>query len=151
MTASHCWRLLNTFYRYEVDLVWVWRMGGPNHILQHVPSENPTQNPTTGPSPFWVMCCGNMTFSHCWRHLNTFYRYEVDLVWVWSGWEVPIISYSMSPVRTPPRRILRLAHPLFWSDGIVCCCGNMAASHGWRLLNTFYRYEVDLVWVWIGS
>jgi hypothetical protein len=25
-------------------------MGGPNHILQHVPSENPTQNPTTGPT-----------------------------------------------------------------------------------------------------
>jgi hypothetical protein len=47
-------------------------MGGPNHILQHVPSENPTQNPTTGYDP---------------------------------------------------------AHP-FWSDGIVLCCGNMAASHG---------------------
>jgi hypothetical protein len=30
-------------------------MGGPNHILQHVPSEYPTQNPTTGPSPFRVM------------------------------------------------------------------------------------------------
>jgi hypothetical protein len=30
-------------------------MGGPNHILQHVPSENPTQNPTTGPPPFGVM------------------------------------------------------------------------------------------------
>ena len=30
-------------------------MGGPNHILQHVPSENPTQNPTTGPTPFRVM------------------------------------------------------------------------------------------------
>jgi len=30
-------------------------MGGPNHILQHVPSESPTQNPTTGPLPFGVM------------------------------------------------------------------------------------------------
>jgi hypothetical protein len=30
-------------------------MGGPNHILQHVPSENPTPNPTTGPLPFGVM------------------------------------------------------------------------------------------------
>jgi hypothetical protein len=30
-------------------------MGGPNHILQHVPSENPTQNPTTVPTPSRVM------------------------------------------------------------------------------------------------
>jgi hypothetical protein len=33
-------------------------MGGPNHILQHVPSENPTQNPMTTmtqPTPFEVM------------------------------------------------------------------------------------------------
>ena len=30
-------------------------MGGPNHILQHVPSENPTENPTTGPTPLGVM------------------------------------------------------------------------------------------------
>ena len=30
-------------------------MGGPNHILQHVPSENPTENPTTVPIPFRVM------------------------------------------------------------------------------------------------
>jgi hypothetical protein len=30
-------------------------MGGPNHILQHVPSENPTQNPKSyDPAhPFW--------------------------------------------------------------------------------------------------
>ena len=26
-------------------------MGGPNHILQHVPSEKPTENPTTQPTP----------------------------------------------------------------------------------------------------
>jgi hypothetical protein len=30
-------------------------MGGPNHILQHVPSENPTENPTTQLTPFGVM------------------------------------------------------------------------------------------------
>jgi hypothetical protein len=73
------------------------------------PSENPTQNPTTGPPllEWWlVWCCGNMTASHSWRLLNTFYRYEVNLVWVWSGWEITIISYCMSPVRTP-LRILR--------------------------------------------
>jgi len=30
-------------------------MGGPNHILQHVPSEKPRQNPTTLPTPSRVM------------------------------------------------------------------------------------------------
>ncbi len=41
-------------------------MGGPNHILQHVPSEKPTENPMTQPTPFGVMvwCCGIMTASH---------------------------------------------------------------------------------------
>ena len=31
------------------------RMGGPNHILQRVPSEKPTENPTTVPTPSRVM------------------------------------------------------------------------------------------------
>ena len=30
-------------------------MGGPNHILQHVPREKPTENPTTVPTPSRVM------------------------------------------------------------------------------------------------
>jgi len=95
-----------------------------------------------------VWCCGNMTTSHGWRLLNTFYRYEVDLVWVWSGWGVPIISYSMSPVRTP-LKILWLAQPLLeWWYGMVLW--QLTTSHSWRLLNTFYRYEVNLVWVWSG-
>jgi len=37
-------------------------MGGPNHILQHVPSEKPTENPTTVPTPSKVMVwCGVVT------------------------------------------------------------------------------------------
>jgi len=32
-------------------------MEGPNHILQHVPSEVLTQNPTTQPTPFGAMAC----------------------------------------------------------------------------------------------
>jgi hypothetical protein len=64
------------------------------------------------------------------------YEYKVD-----GRWEVLIISYSMTPVRTPPK-ILRLAHPLLeWWYGMVWWCGNMTASHGWWLLNTFYMYE----------
>ena len=89
-----------------------------------------------------------MTASHGWRLLNTFYRYQVNLVRVWRGWEVPIISFSMSPVRNP-LKILRPS-PLLLEDGMVWCGGIMTASHGWRLLNTFYRYEVNLVRVWSG-
>jgi hypothetical protein len=79
---------------------------------------------------------------------DTFYMYEVSLVLVWRGWEVAIISYSMSPVRNHDK-ILRPSHP-FYSDGMVWCCGIMTTIHGWRLLNTLYRYEVNLVRVWRG-
>ena len=103
--------------KYVKRLLYVWsgsgmsmqRMGGPNHILQqHVPSEKWFK--ILQPSPplleQWYGVVANMTASHGRRLLNTFYRYEVNLVWVWSGWEVPIISYSMSPVRTPLRILL---------------------------------------------
>ena len=44
--------------KYVKHLLYVWSrsgmimqgLGGPNHILQHAPSENPTQNPTTQPT-----------------------------------------------------------------------------------------------------
>jgi hypothetical protein len=102
-TAYKAWQTLS------ICMKWIWCEyeldGGPNHILQHVPSENPTQYPTTGPPPSRVMAwygvVANMNASHGWRLYNTFCRYEVDLVWVCRGWEGPIISYSKSPVRTP--------------------------------------------------
>jgi hypothetical protein len=77
-------------------LLYVWSgsgrsmkwMGGPNHILQHVPSEKPRQNPMTHP-PLWsdgmVWCCGIMTANHGRRLLNTFYRYNDEVHPVWSG------------------------------------------------------------------
>ena len=43
--------------------------------------------------------CILMTTGHsrsCW---NTIYIYQVDLLWVWSGWDVSIISYSTLLVR----------------------------------------------------
>ncbi len=58
-------------------------MGGPNHILQHVPNENPTQNPTTQPllegwysMVLWQYGCQPWLKAF----INTFYRYEVDLM-----------------------------------------------------------------------
>ncbi len=132
---------------------WIWCEYDVDGGFQSYPTACPQWEPHSksydwpNQSDGMVWCCGNMTTSHGWRLLNTFYRYEVDPVWVWSGWEVLIISYSMSPMRNP-LKILRLC-PLH-SDGMVWRCGIITASHGWRLLNTFYRYEVDLVGVWSG-
>jgi hypothetical protein len=66
-----------------------------------------------------VWCCGIMTASHGWRLLNTFYMYEMNLVRVWRGRGVAIISYSMSPVRNHDK-ILRPSPPLLeWWYGMV--------------------------------
>ena len=102
-----------------ICMKWIWYEYAGDGRSQSYPTACPQWEPHSesyDPAhPFWsdgmVWWCGNITASHGWRLLNTFYRYEVDLVWVWSGWEVLIISYSMSPVRTP-LRILRLAHSL---------------------------------------
>ena len=157
MTTRHSWRRWNTLYMYEVDLVGVWRgLEVPIISYSMSPVRIPLKflRPISPSPPLWewcmVWCCGIMTANHGWRLLNTFYRYEVNLVWVWSGWEVPIISYIMSPVRNQDK----ILHPTTGPPPfgvMVWCCGIMTASHGRRLLNTFYRYEVNLVWVWSGS
>ena len=55
-----------------MSMKWI---GAPNHILQHVPSENPTQNPTTGPLADYVVLChvgGTLVCRHdvlCRRHV----------------------------------------------------------------------------------
>ena len=105
---------------------WIWYEYAENGRSQSYPTACPQWEPHSKsydwPTPSWsdgiVWCCGIMAASHGWRLLNTFHRYEVNLVWVWSGWEVPIISYSMSPVRTP-LKILRLAQPLEWWYSMV--------------------------------
>ena len=72
------------------------------------------------------------------------YEYEVG-----SGWEVPIISYSMSPVRNH-NKILRLCPPLLeWWYGMVLW--HYDCQPWLQLLNTLYRYEVNLVWVWTSG
>jgi hypothetical protein len=127
-------------------------MGGPNHILQHVPSENPTQNPTTGPTSFGVMVWYSVaplrppTTFKAWQTLS------ISMKWIWCEYEVDGGSQSYPtayPQWEPHSKSYDWPTP-FSSDGMVWCCGNMTTSHGWRLLNTFYRYEVDPVWVWSG-
>jgi hypothetical protein len=110
-----------------ICMKWIWYEYAGDGRSQSYPTEcaqweihSKSYNPA---HPFgamvWYGVVANMTTSHGWRLYNTFYRYEVNLVWVCRGWEVPIISYSMFPVRTP-LRILRLAHSLLeWWYGMV--------------------------------
>jgi hypothetical protein len=74
--------------KYVKHLLYVWSgsvmtmqvMGGPNHILQHVPSENPTENPTTQPTPFGVMYGMVLWHSDCPPHI----KYVKHFLYVWS-------------------------------------------------------------------
>ena len=127
---------------------WIWCEYEVDGVSQSYPTACPQWEPHSKsydwPTPFWsdsiVWCCGNMAASHGSRLLNTFYRYEVDLVWVWIGWEVLIISYSMSPVRTP----LWILLGFFCSDGMVWGCTLKATHRIWSKSNTF-------LYVWRGS
>ena len=49
---KHAKHLLYVWSESGMSMKW---MGGPNHILQHVPSEKPQHNPTTVPTPSRVM------------------------------------------------------------------------------------------------
>jgi len=72
-----------TTLKYAKHIIYVWsrsgrsmkRMGGPNHILQHVPSEKPRQNPTTQPTPFWSV--------HPYGH-PPYIKHAKHLLYVWS-------------------------------------------------------------------
>ena len=72
-----------TTLKYAKHSIYVWsrsgrsmkRMGGPNHILQHVPSEKPRQNPTTQPTPFWSV--------HPYGH-PPYIKHAKHLLYVWS-------------------------------------------------------------------
>jgi len=124
MTTSHGWRLLNTLYRCEVNLVRVWR-GWEVPIISYSMSPVRNHDKILRPSPHLLEWWYGMVLWHydyqpwlkAFKHI---YRYEVNLVRVWRGWEVVIISYSMSPVRNYDKILLRPSpHLLEWWYGIV--------------------------------
>ena len=51
----HIKHFKHLFYVWSESGMSMKWMGGPNHILQHVPREKPTENPTTVPTPFRMM------------------------------------------------------------------------------------------------
>ena len=69
----------------------------------------------------------------CW---NALYMYYEDLIWLWSGWEVSIITYSMLQVRIQDNLLLyHFTERPTISDSRWC----------W---NVWYMYKEDLKWVW---
>ncbi len=81
------------FYIYEVDLLWVWTGWGASIIRTTTPAHSPTAS-VLPPSADIRLGCGRilMTCSHGWWWSNTLYIYKEDLLWVWTGWGVSIIS-----------------------------------------------------------
>jgi hypothetical protein len=102
-----------------------------------------------------VRCCILIISSHGRRCWNTIYMYEVNLLWVWSGWSVSIITYTLYPYHIPSETPTDN-----WITHHLCDCETkhlsgwgcilMTSSHGRRCWNIIYIYEVDLPWVGTG-
>jgi hypothetical protein len=69
--------------------------------------------------------------------------YEVDLVWVCRGWEVPIISYSMSPVRNPLKILQPSPPPLEQWYGMVLWQIWLPA-----MVEGFTTLSIGMKWIW---
>jgi len=159
MTASHSRRCWNTTYMPEGNLLWVWSgssgkwVGCTNHNLtQHDTSEKPSESHTTTtvtvrPSiSGWG--CIYMIASRSSTFWITLYMHDKEVLWVWGGWGAPIITLHMLQVIVQDNHLL----PLRLGDKAISCwgCILMTTSHNRRIRNTSYRYEDDLIGVWIG-
>jgi hypothetical protein len=116
-------------------------MGGPNHILQHVPSENPTQNPTTGPLLLeWcvVAIWPPTTYKACQTPF-------ICMKWIWYEYEVDGRSQSYPtacPQWEPHSKSYDPAHPLEWWYSMVLW---QYGCQPW--LKAFKHFQ----YVWSGS
>jgi len=107
MTPCHGRRCSNALYVYELDLIWVWSGWGVSIIshsmiqvrnrVNHL-SPTTTETSTLG-DQISLWGCFHMTTRQSGRCWNTLYMYEVDLIWVWSGWGAPVTTHSMLQVR----------------------------------------------------
>jgi hypothetical protein len=68
------------------------RMGGPNHIQQHVPSENPTQNPTTYRHPFRAMVWYGVAPLRPPTTYKAQQTLSIGMKWIWYEYEVDGMS-----------------------------------------------------------
>ena len=137
------------YYIYKEDLLWVWTGWGLSISAAHT-SEKPSDSYTpTAPAlcgDKYISAWGDilMTTSHSSRCWNTLYKYKVDIdmLWVWSGWDAPIIINSMIQVRNQVNHLLAslCCEPSIYQVGVV-----PLFSRRWK---TTYMYEEHLLWVW---
>jgi hypothetical protein len=150
MTSSHYWRCSNTLYIYKEYLLWVWTGWGVSIISTNRGSKCESMHNITLLGP-WEHISGwsytLMTRCHCWRYSNTLYIYKEDLLWVWTGWGVSIISTNRGSKCESMHNITLLGpweHISGWSYTLMTRC------HCWRCSNTLYIYKEDLLWVLTG-
>ena len=71
--------------------------------------------------------------------------YKEDLLWVWTGWGVSIISTNSG---SPPINNIHSQVPEGILKGVGCGGILMTTRNCGRCWNTLYMYEEDLLWVW---
>ena len=149
--SGSCVLTCSVLYMYEIDLLWVSRGWGAPIILQQRQPMSKTNRIsyccfTTLREQISGWGCILMTNSHSSRGWNTLYMYEIDMLWVWRGWGVPIILQQRKPMSKTNRisycRFNTLSEQI---SGWGCIL--MTNSHSSRCWNTLYMYEIDLLWV----
>ncbi len=75
---------------YKRCFVWCCLYAGSGHIPTETPPSTQSLLGHREQISGWSYTL--MSTSHCWRCWNTLYIYKEDLLWVWTGWGVSIIS-----------------------------------------------------------
>ena len=129
---------------------WVWCTN--HNLTQHDTSEKPSESPTTTtvtvrPSISGWGCIHMIASrsSTCWI---TLFMHDKEVLWVWGGWGALIITLHMLQVIVQDNHLM----PLRLGDKAISCwgCIHMTTSHNRRIRNASYRYEEDMIGVWIG-
>ena len=129
---------VETHYIYELDLVlWPYEVDGMPHSKWNKDCFDFESKPISG----WGYNLN--TYSRCSWCWNALHIYEFDLLWVWSGWDASIMTYSIIQVRNQENHLqLHLTvRPSMSGWGCIL----MTASRSIRCGNTLYMYEVNLV------
>jgi hypothetical protein len=129
-----------THYIYELDLLWPYEVDGMPQYIFHVRNEDCFDFDSKHISGWGCILMTTSRSSWCW---NTWHVYKLDLLWVWSGWDASIMTYSIIQVRNQENHLqLHLTvRPSMSGWGCIL----MTASRSIRCGNTLYMYEVNLV------
>jgi len=104
--SSRCWKALYIWTWSYVSINWVECL---NYNLQHDTSNFLLLwHESHHISVSGRECILLITTSRCSRWWNALYIYELDLLWVWTGWGASIITYIIIQVRNQENHLLLL-------------------------------------------